>query len=67
MMKVNGTHVHAIFQVRCIGSILLVLISISYIFQVINFSNLQKLPSYFHNVQCDDMQSNDLCIGREGA
>jgi len=55
MMKVNGTQVHAVFQVCCVGLILLLLISISYIIQVINFSNVQKLPSYFRNVQCDDM------------
>jgi len=55
MMKVNGTHVHTVFQVCCIGSILLLLISISYIIQLMDFSNVQKLPSYFSNVQCDDM------------
>jgi len=53
MMKVNGTHVHAVFQVCCIGSIFLLLISTSYIVQLKNFSN----PYYFRNVglQCDDM------------
>jgi len=51
MMKVNGTNVHAAFQVCCIGSILLLLISISYIIHLINFSNVQKLPSYFRNEQ----------------
>jgi len=57
VMKVNKTHVHAVFQVCCIGLILLLLISTSYIIQLKNFSNVQKLPSYFRNVglQCDDM------------
>ena len=55
MMEVNGTHVHTAFQVCCIGSILLLIISISYVIHLINFSNVQKLPSYFHNIQCDDM------------
>jgi len=57
MMKVDGTHVHAVFQVCCIGLILLLLISTSYIIQLINFSNVQKLPSYFRNagLQCDDV------------
>jgi len=54
MMKVNGTHVHAVFQVCCIGLILLLLIPISYIIHLIKFSNVQKLPSYFRNIQCDD-------------
>jgi len=67
MMKVKGTHVHAVFQVCCIGSILLLLISISYIIHLINFSKVQNLPSHLSNVQCDDMQSKDLCIGRVGA
>ena len=67
MVEVNGTHVHAVFQVCCIGSIPLFLISISYIIHQINFSNVQKLIFYFSNVQCDDMQSKDLCIGRVGA
>jgi len=35
--EVNGTHVHTVFQVCCIGSILLLLISISYIIHLINF------------------------------
>jgi len=60
-MKVNETHVHAVFQVCCIGSILLLLISISYIIHLINFSNVQKLPYYLHNVQCDDMWK-DHCV-----
>jgi len=64
-MKVNGTHVNAVFHVCCIGSILLLLISISYI-HLINFSNVQKLSSYFRNVQCDDMWK-DLCVGRVDA
>jgi len=54
-MKVNGTQVHVVFQVCCIGLILLLLISISYIIRPKNFSNVQKLPSYFRNVKCDDM------------
>jgi len=54
MMKVNGTHVHAVFQVCCIGLILLLLIPISYIIHLIKFSNVQKLSSYFRNIQCDD-------------
>jgi len=29
--------------------------------------NVQKLPSYFSNVQCDDMWSKALCLGRMGA
>jgi len=41
--------------------------SISYIIHLINSSNVQKRPSYFSTVQCDDMQSKDLCIGRVGA
>jgi len=57
MMEVNRTHVHAVFQVCCVGSIPLFLISISYIIYQINFSNVQKLLFYFSNVQCDDMQS----------
>jgi len=61
MIKVNGTHVYAVFQVCCMGSILLLLISISYIFHLINFSNVQKLPSYFRNIQYDDMWK-DLCV-----
>jgi len=48
MLKVNGTHVHAVFQICCMGSILLLLISISYIIHLINFSNVQKLL-YFRN------------------
>jgi len=60
-MKVNGTHVYAFFQVCCMGSMLLLLISISYIIHLINFSNVQKLPYYFWNIQCDDMWK-DLCV-----
>jgi len=66
-MKVNGTHVHAVFQVCCTGSILLLLVSISYIIYPINFCNVRKLPSYLrNNVQCDDMWK-DLRVGRVGA
>jgi len=36
------------------------------IFHPINFSNVQKHPSYFRNVQCDDMWK-DLRVGRVGA
>ena len=56
MMKVNGTYIHAVLQVCCrpIGPILLLLISISYIIHLTNFSNVQKLP-YFRNLQYDDM------------
>jgi len=66
MLKVNGTHVHAVFQVCCIGSILLLLISISYVIHLIKLSNVPKLTSYFRNVQYDDMWKN-LCVGRMGA
>jgi len=48
------------------GSMLLLLISISYIIHLINFSNVQKLPYYFWNIQCDDMWK-DLCVWRVGA
>ena len=65
MIKVNGTHVHAVFQVCWMGSILLLLIPISYIIHLINFSNAQKLPSYFRNVQWVNMLK-DLCVGRVG-
>ena len=63
-MKVNGTHVHAVFQVCCMGSILLLLISISSIIHLTNFSNVQKLPSYFHNIQSDDIWyvKGSLCM-----
>ena len=55
MMTVNGTHVQAVFQVCCIGLILLLLISISYIIHLLNFSKVQNLSSYLRSAQCDDM------------
>jgi len=66
MMKVNGTHVHAVIQVCCIGLILLLLISITYIIHLKNFSKVQNLPSYLRNVEYDDMQSKDLCMWTGG-
>jgi len=58
--------IHAVFQVYCIGSVLLLLISNLYIVHLINFFNVQKLP-YFSNVQGDGMWSKDLCIERMSA
>jgi len=43
------------FQVCCIRWILLLLVSVSYIIHLINFSKVQNLPSYLRSVQFDDM------------
>jgi len=55
MMKVNGTHVHAVFQVCCIGSILLLLFSISYIIYLINFvmyKNFLIISTIYNVILC---------------
>jgi len=46
---------------------LLLLISISYTIHLINFSEVQNIPSYLRKVECDDTWSKDLCIGQVDA